>query len=61
MKKLFSSLLIPFVLMFLFSGCFNTMKSQKNQCIEQGLKYKQEKRLNYRTGEYEIKLVCIKP
>lgn len=59
MKKLIYSVIVPLFIVILYSGCAESVESQKKQCVEQGLKYKSEKRLNFRTGEYEIKLICF--
>ncbi len=59
MKKLIINLSIPLFALILYSGCAESVESQKQQCVEKGLSYKTEKRLNFRTGEYEMKLICI--
>lgn len=43
----------------LFIGC--TEKSvTKADCLKKGLAFKSEKSLNYRTGKYQNKSICIK-
>ncbi len=59
MKKLIINLIVPLLVLILYSGCAESVESQKQQCVEKGLSYKTEKRLNFRTGEYEMKLICV--
>ncbi|XPV70296.1 MAG: hypothetical protein ACNI25_06895 [Halarcobacter sp.] len=59
MKKIIY-IFLSFFIVILFSACAESMESQKEQCIKNGDDFKIEKRLNFRTGEYEIKLICVK-
>lgn len=44
----------------ILSGCTDDISSlSKEECIKQGHSYSHEKRLNYRTGKYEMKFICI--
>lgn len=50
-----SSLLILF-----FSGCSQDSDfMNKEECKKLGYKYTTEKKLNYRTGKYELKFTCF--
>jgi hypothetical protein len=41
------------------SGCSDDISSfSKEECTELGYTYTNEKRLNYRTGKYEMKFFC---
>lgn len=55
MKKI-SFILIVIVLFF--NACANSDSVSKEECKAQGLEYKKEKVLNFRTGEYEIRSYC---
>ncbi len=51
--------LISFVVL-IFTGCVREIKPlSKEECISLGYKYTMEKRLNYRTGKYEMKFICL--
>lgn len=44
----------------LFSGCSQDIKSlSKVECKKLGYKFVEKKRLNYRTGKYEINTMCL--
>lgn len=44
---------------FFFTGCSKDTESlSKNECKKMGYKYLAKKRLNYRTGQYEINTIC---
>jgi hypothetical protein len=44
---------------FILSGCSDDISSfSKEECTELGYTYTNEKRLNYRTGKYEMKFFC---
>lgn len=43
-----------------FSGCSQDIKSLgKAECKKLGYKFVSKKRLNYRTGKYEINTMCL--
>ena len=43
-----------------FTGCSQDSKQlTKEECKKNGYKYATEKKLNYRTGEYELKFICL--
>ena len=45
---------------FILSGCSDDISSfSKEECTELGYTYTNEKRLNYRTGKYEMKFFCL--
>lgn len=47
-----------FILFFL--GCSQDSKQlTKEKCIKLGYKHATEKKLNYRTGKYELKFICL--
>lgn len=58
MKRLFFHLF--FINVFMFTGCFDDGTISKEECISQGMVYKNKKILNYRTGKYEQRYVCEK-
>ena len=44
----------------LFTGCIQDSKQlDKEECIKLGYKHAVEKKLNYRTGKYELKFICL--
>ena len=46
--------------MLLFTGCNpNSQISNKEECQKLGYKYATEKKLNYRTGKYELRIICL--
>lgn len=55
MKKQLLLLAIP----FLFIGCTQNTVT-KEDCLKEGKVLKSTKKLNYRTGDYEYKYVCVK-
>lgn len=56
MKSLFFSLFLVLV----FSGCSQDIKSlNKAECSKLGYKFISKKKLNYRTGKYEIVTQCL--
>ena len=48
-----------FASILLFCGCNNDNISKKD-CIKKGMKFKNKTILNYRTGKYENRFVCVK-
>jgi hypothetical protein len=43
-----------------FAGCTqDSKKLDKEECKKLGYKYATENRLNYRTGKYELKFICL--
>ena len=56
------NLIILILSILFFSGCFNNDISSlsRNDCIKQGFKYKINKRLNFRSGSYEVESICYK-
>lgn len=50
-----------FGIVFLFVGCSNDIsKLSKKECLKEGHKFKAQKKLNFRTGKYELKTICLK-
>ena len=42
------------------AGCTQDINSlNKEECIKRGYKHAIEKKLNYRTGKYEMKIICL--
>ena len=58
MKKL----LVFTIISFFFVSCLkdNISALNKKDCIKKGFLYKENKKLNYRNGKYEIKSKCFK-
>ncbi len=55
------SLIAILSLTFIFSGCSNDIsKLSKKECMKEGYIFKVQKKLNYRTGEYETRSLCLK-
>jgi uncharacterized lipoprotein NlpE involved in copper resistance len=45
---------------FFFMGCDQKSEIQtQEECINLGYKYVTETKLNYRTGVYELKFICL--
>lgn len=45
---------------FTFTGCIQDSRQlTKEECERGGYKYATEKKLNYRTGKYELKFICL--
>ncbi len=43
-----------------FTGCIQDSRQlTKEECERGGYKYATEKKLNYRTGKYELKFICL--
>lgn len=59
MKYIIKFFLILFLLLFFWS-CSNISREekQKQDCLSKNKAYAYEKALNYRTGKYEVKIVC---
>ena len=54
--KVFISL---FAFLIFFAGCAeDSIKVQREKCVEQGKKFTVVKFLNHRTGEYQLKGKC---
>ena len=47
------------IIMLFFCNCSNN-NIKKEDCIKKGMKLKNKTILNYRTGKYENRLVCVK-
>ncbi|WP_417333606.1 hypothetical protein [Halarcobacter sp.] len=58
MKKLFLMIVSFVFLSLFFISCAGNETVTKEECQSLGLKYKKEKVLNFRTGEYEIRSFC---
>ena len=44
----------------LFTGCIKDSKElSKEECKKSGYKHAVEKKLNYRSGKYELKFICL--
>ncbi len=51
---------IVFISGLVFTACSTTtIEDQKEMCIKEGKKFKTERVLNLRSGEYEIKGKCL--
>ncbi len=51
---------ISLITIIFFSGCSNdTSTISQKDCIQEGKVLKIKRKLNYRTGEYENKAICI--
>ena len=57
MKSL-SIFIISSLLALTFTSCVSQEGVTKEECAAQGLVYKKEKVLNFRTGEYEMRSYC---
>ncbi|PHO08917.1 MULTISPECIES: hypothetical protein [Malaciobacter] len=56
-----TTVLLFLMSLFIFVGCSQDIsKFKKDDCIKKGYGYKKEKVLNYRTGKYELRTICIK-
>lgn len=54
------NILILTIFTLLITGCNSqNNKLTKQDCLKENKKYKIEKQLNYRTGKYEDRVVCI--
>ncbi len=52
--------ILTIILLTILTGCSQDIsKLSKDECIKQGHSYKKVKSLNYRTGKYVIKDICI--
>lgn len=52
--------ILTIILLTLLTGCSQDIsKVSKDECLKQGHSYKKVKSLNYRTGKYTIKDICI--
>jgi hypothetical protein len=55
------TLIFLIITVFLFTACSKDVESlAKSECHELGYSYSSEKKLNYRTGEYEFISMCKK-
>lgn len=54
------TLVLSSLFILLFTGCIQDSRQlTKEECERGGYKYATEKKLNYRTGKYELKSVCL--
>jgi len=54
------SLLFIVFIAFTFTACNQDIKTlSKTECKKLGYKFLMKKRLNYRTGKYEIETLCL--
>lgn len=51
--------MIVVAVVLFYAGCSDNSKVSKKECLEQGLIYKVQKQLNFRTGKYETRSICI--
>lgn len=52
--------LTAIIFLLVITGCHNqNTKISKQDCINKNKKYKIEKQLNYRTGKYVERVVCL--
>ncbi|AXH15013.1 hypothetical protein [Malaciobacter mytili] len=52
--------ILSLILLGILTGCSQDIsKLSKDECLKQGHSYKKIKSLNYRTGKYVIKDICI--
>lgn len=48
------------ILLLVFTGCTQEIRPiGKEECKKLGYKHAMEKRLNYRTGKYEMRFICL--
>lgn len=48
------------LIILVLTGCLKDTESlSKEECIKKGFMFTSEKRLNYRTGKYEMKFICL--
>lgn len=54
------TLVLSSLFILLFTGCIQDSRQlSKEECEKGGYKHATEKRLNYRTGKYELKFICL--
>jgi hypothetical protein len=54
------TLILIILLQLILLGCSDSIELKQNECKKNGSILKHMKSLNYRTGEYELKMICIK-
>ena len=54
------TLVLSSLFILLFTGCIQDSRQlTKEESERGGYKYATEKKLNYRTGKYELKFICL--
>lgn len=54
------TIILASLFILFFTGCIQDSKQlDKEQCEKRGYKHATENRLNYRTGKYELKFICL--
>lgn len=53
------NILLVILLTISFVACGDKNSLTKEDCVKDGLVLKNVKKLNFRTGEYEYKLMCV--
>ena len=54
------TLVLSSLFILLFTGCIQDSRQlTKEECERGRYKYKKKKKLNYRTGKYELKFICL--
>ena len=54
------TIILASLFILFFTGCLqDSIQLDKEECTKLGYKYATEKKLNYRTGKYELKFICL--
>jgi hypothetical protein len=54
------TLVLSSLFILLFTGCIQDSKQlSKEECEKGGYQHATEKKLNYRTGKYELRFICL--
>ena len=54
------TIILASLFILFFTGCLQDSKQlDKEECTKLGYKYATEKKLNYRTGKYELKFIFV--
>lgn len=59
MKKIIPLSLFSLIVIISLSACTSSKAITEKECTQRGLKYENKKVLNYRSGKYVMKTICL--
>lgn len=59
MKRIITFSLFSLIVVIFLSSCTSIKTTTESECTQRGLKYENKKTLNYRSGKYVMKTICI--